>query len=184
MSMIKSDRLSKLIQEVKEESSVVVKFSDQLLSEYSEDLDSVIHELEVIMDSIGENSIEDIPDTQIEYYCVKIPALMYRAGVKLEELGMAADVSSSERRQAYNDEMLKASGTVQNKKARVEQLIEDKALVEAVYKRTYSALKGKLDMAEKVYSGLKKALSKRISESDLDRFSKDRYIAGNRGEDD
>ena len=31
-------------------------------------------------------------------------------------------------------------------------------------------------MAEKLYSGLKKALSKRILESDLDRFSKDSYV--------
>lgn len=174
--MANSERLKKLIQEVKEESSVAVKFSNDLLAEYSKDLDSAIRELEVIMDSIGESSIEDIPDTQIEYYCVKIPALMYRAGVKLEELGMMADISSSQKRQEYNEAMLKVSGTVQEKKARVEQLIEDKALVEVIYKRTYNSLRGKLDMAEKMYSGLKKSLTKRISENDLDRFSKDGYI--------
>lgn len=173
--MVNSERMKKLIQEVKEESSVAVKFSNDLLAEYSKDLDSAIRELEVIMDSIGESSIEDIPDTQIEYYCVKIPALMYRAGVKLEELGMMADISSSQKRQEYNEAMLKVSGTVQEKKARVEQLIEDKALVEVIYKRTYNSLKGKLDMAEKMYSGLKKALTKRISENDLDRYSKDGY---------
>ena len=87
------------------------------------------------MDSIGESSIEDIPDTQLEYYCVKIPALMYRAGVKLEEFGLMADISSSQKRQEYNEAMLKVSGTVQERKARVEQLTEDKALVEVVYKR-------------------------------------------------
>lgn len=173
--MVNSERMKKLIQEVKEESSVAVKFSNDLLAEYSKDLDSAIREIEVIMDSIGESSIEDIPDTQIEYYCVKIPALMYRAGVKLEELGMMADISSSQKRQEYNEAMLKVSGTVQEKKARVEQLIEDKALVEVIYKRTYNSLKGKLDMAEKMYSGLKKALTKRISENDLDRYSKDGY---------
>ncbi len=174
--MANSERLKKLIQEVKEESSVAVKFSNDLLEEYSKELDSAIREIEVIMDSIGESSIEDIPDTQIEYYCVKIPALMYRAGVKLEELGMMADISSSQKRQEYNEAMLKVSGTVQEKKARVEQLIEDKALVEVIYKRTYNSLRGKLDMAEKMYSGLKKSLTKRISENDLDRFSKDGYI--------
>lgn len=174
--MANSERLKKLIQEVKEESSVAVKFSNDLLAEYSKELDSAIREIEVIMDSIGESSIEDIPDTQIEYYCVKIPALMYRAGVKLEELGMMADISSSQKRQEYNEAMLKVSGTVQEKKARVEQLIEDKALVEVIYKRTYNSLRGKLDMAEKMYSGLKKSLTKRISENDLDRFSKDGYI--------
>lgn len=174
--MVNSERMKKLIQEVKEESSIAVKFSNDLLDEYSKELDSAIREIEVIMDSIGESSIEDIPDTQIEYYCVKIPALMYRAGVKLEELGMMADISSSQKRQEYNEAMLKVSGTVQEKKARVEQLIEDKALVEVIYKRTYNSLKGKLDMAEKMYSGLKKALTKRISENDLDRFSKDGYV--------
>lgn len=173
--MVNSERMKKLIQEVKEESSVAVKFSNELLAEYTEDLDTAIREIEVIMDSIGESSIEDIPDSQIEYYCVKIPALMYRAGVKLEELGMMADISASQKRQKYNEAMLKVSGTVQEKKARAEQLIEDKALVEVIYKRTYNSLRGKLDMAEKMYSGLKKALTKRISENDLDRFSKDGY---------
>lgn len=173
--MVNSERMKKLIQEVKEESSVAVKFSNELLAEYTEDLDTAIREIEVIMDSIGESSIEDIPDSQIEYYCVKIPALMYRAGVKLEELGMMADISASQKRQEYNEAMLKVSGTVQEKKARAEQLIEDKALVEVIYKRTYNSLRGKLDMAEKMYSGLKKALTKRISENDLDRFSKDGY---------
>lgn len=174
--MANSEKLKKLIEEVREESSVAVQFSEKLTKEFSEDLDNAIRELEVIMDSIGENSIEDIPDTQLEYYCVKIPALMYRAGVKLEEFGLMADISSSQKRQEYNEAMLKVSGTVQEKKARVEQLIEDKALVEVIYKRTYNSLRGKLDMAEKLYSGLKKALSKRISESDLDRFSKDSYV--------
>jgi len=182
--MIKSERLEKLINEVKEESSVAIHLSEKMLKEYSEDLDSAIHEIEIIMDSIGESSIEDIPDTQIEYYCVKIPALMFRAGVKLEELGMMADISSSNKRQAFNEEMLKARGTVQEKKARVEQLVEDKALVEVIYKRTYTALKSKLEMADKVYSGFKKALTKRISESDLDRFSKDSYTRRSREEDD
>ena len=86
-----------------------------------------------------------------------------------------ADISSSQKRQEYNEAMLKVSGTVQERKARVEQLTEDKALVEAIYRRAYNSLKVKLEMAEKIYSGLKKSLSKRIAEVDLDRFSKDKY---------
>ena len=148
--MIQSDKLKKIIAEVKEESSPVITLSNELIADFSKELDSAISELDMIMESIGENSIEDIPDSQIEYYCVKIPALMYYAGQRV-------------------------SGTVQEKKARVEQLTEDKALVEAIYRRAYNSLKVKLEMAEKIYSGLKKSLSKRIAEVDLDRFSKDKY---------
>lgn len=168
--------LSKLIKEVQEESSPVVKLSNQLIGDYSKDLDSAISELDIIMDSIGENSIEDIPDSQIEYYCVKIPALMYYAGQRVEELGMQADLASNSKKNAQNEAMLKVSGTVPEKKARVEQLTEDKALVEAIYRRAYNSLRVKLEMAEKIYSGLKKALSKRIAEVDLNRFSKDSYV--------
>ena len=173
--MASSEILRKLIKEVQEESSPVVKLANELIAEFSEDLDSAISELDMIMDSIGENSIEDIPDSQIEYYCVKIPALMYYAGQRVEELGMQADLASNEKKTALNDALLKVSGTVPEKKAQAEKLTEDKALVEAIYKRAYNSLKVKLEMAEKIYSGLKKALSKRISEADLDRFSKDRY---------
>jgi hypothetical protein len=174
--MAQSEVLSKLIKEVQEESSPVVKLSNELIEDFSKDLDSAISELNIIMDSIGENSIEDIPDTQIEYYCVKIPALMYYAGQKVEELGMQADIASNEKKTALNDALLKASGTVPEKKAQAEQITEDKSLVEAIYKRAYNTLKLKLDMAEKIYSGLKKALSKRIAEVELDRYSKDKYV--------
>jgi hypothetical protein len=179
-----SEILSKLIKEVQEESTPVVKLSNQLIEEYSKDLDSAISELDMIMDSIGENSIEDIPDTQVEYYCVKIPALMYYAGQRVEELGMQADLASNNKKVALNDALLKVSGTVPEKKAQAERLTEDKALVEAIYRRAYNSLKVKLEMAEKIYSGLKKALSKRIAEVDLDRFSKDRYTREEGADDD
>ena len=174
--MAQSEILSKLIKEVQEESSPVVKLSNQLIETFSKDLDSVISELDIIMDSIGENSIEDIPDSKIEYYCVKIPALMYYAGQRVEELGMQADIASNEKKVALNDALLKVAGTVPEKKAQAEKITEDKALVEAIYRRAYNTLKVKLEMAEKIYSGLKKALSKRIAEVELDRFSKDKYI--------
>ena len=174
--MAVTEVLSKLIKEVQEESSPVVRLSNQLIEEHCKDLDSAISELDIIMESIGENSIEDIPDSQIEYYCVKIPALMYYAGQRVEELGMQADLASNSKKNAQNEAMLKVSGTVPEKKAQVEQLTEDKALVEAIYRRAYNTLKVKLEMAEKIYSGLKKALSKRIAEVDLNRFSKDSYV--------
>jgi hypothetical protein len=174
--MAVTEILSKLIKEVQEESSPVVRLSNQLIEEHCKDLDSAISELDIIMESIGENSIEDIPDSQIEYYCVKIPALMYYAGQRVEELGMQADLASNSKKNAQNEAMLKVSGTVPEKKAQVEQLTEDKALVEAIYRRAYNTLKVKLEMAEKIYSGLKKALSKRIAEVDLNRFSKDSYV--------
>lgn len=174
--MAQSEKLSKLIKEVQEESSPVVKLSNQLIEDFSRELDSAVSELNIIMDSIGENSIEDIPDTQIEYYCVKIPALMYYAGQRVEELGMQADIASNEKKTALNDALLTASGTIPEKRAQAEQITEDKSLVEAIYKRAYNTLKVKLEMSEKIYSGLKKALSKRIAEVELDRYSKDKYI--------
>lgn len=174
--MAVNEVLSKLIKEVQEESSPVVQLSNNLIAEFSKDLDSAVSELDMIMESIGENSIEDIPDSQIEYYCVKIPALMYYAGQRVEELGMQADLASNNKKVAQNEAMLKVTGTVPEKKARVEQLTEDKVLVEAIYRRAYNSLRVKLEMAEKIYSGLKKALSKRIAEVDLDRFSKDSYV--------
>lgn len=82
--MVQSDKLKKIIAEVKEESSPVITLSNELIADFSKELDSAISELDMIMESIGENSIEDIPDSQIEYYCVKIPALMYYAGQRVD----------------------------------------------------------------------------------------------------
>lgn len=76
--------------------------------------------------------------------------------------------------EAFNYGMEKNSLLIGDEQG-LEQLTEDKALVEAIYRRAYNSLKVKLEMAEKIYSGLKKSLSKRIAEVDLDRFSKDKY---------
>ena len=181
--MVQSDRLKAIIKEVQEESTPVIQLSNRLIEDFSKELDSAISELNMIMESIGETSIEDIPDTQIEYYCVKIPSLMYYAGQRVEELGMQADLAANDNKTALNEALLKVSGTVAEKKARAEKITEDKALVAAIYRRAYNALKVKLEMAEKIYSGLKKALSKRIAEVDLDRFSKDKYIGRERAND-
>lgn len=54
--MAVTEILSKLIKEVQEESTPVVKLSNQLIEDYSKDLDSAISELDMIMESIGENS--------------------------------------------------------------------------------------------------------------------------------
>ena len=64
--MANSEVLSKLIKEVQEESTPVVKFANQLVEEYVRDLDEAMRELDTIMVSIGENYIEEIPDSTIQ----------------------------------------------------------------------------------------------------------------------
>lgn len=57
--MVQSDKLKKIIAEVKEESSPVITLSNELIADFSKELDSAISELDMIMESIGENSITD-----------------------------------------------------------------------------------------------------------------------------
>lgn len=101
--MVQSDRLKAIIKEVQEESTPVIQLSNKLIEDFSKELDSAISELNMIMESIGENSIDDIPDTQIEYYCVKIPSLMYYAGQRVEELGMQSDLAANDNKVALNE---------------------------------------------------------------------------------
>ena len=131
---------------------------------------------------IKEVQEESTPVIQLSNKLIEA-ALMYYAGQRVEELGMQADLAANDNKVALNEALLKVSGTVPEKKARAEKITEDKALVAAIYKRAYNTLKVKLEMAEKIYSGLKKSLSKRIAEVDLDRFSKDKYVR-ERAEDD
>ncbi len=173
---MQTDNLKGLIKGIREESSPLVLLTNQLIEYYTKDLDNSISDLQIIMDSIGEISIEDIPNSEIEYYCVKIPSLMYYAGTKLEELGIQMDLAANQKKAALNQILLDTKGTAVERKARAEALTEDNTLVEAVYKRAYNTLKAKLDMADKIYSALKKSLTKRIAEADLDRHSKDAYL--------
>lgn len=168
--------IENIIKGIEKESSPLISLSNRLIEQYCRDLDSSIGALQKMIDTIGETSIEDIPNCELEYFCVKIPAIMYYAGQKIEELGMQMDLATNQKKAALNKALFEVKGTVVEKRAKAESMTEDSLLVEAVYKRAYNTLKTKLDMAEKVYSALKKSLTKRIAEIDLDRQGKDAYL--------
>lgn len=48
--MVQSDKLKKIIAEVKEESSPVITLSNELIADFSKELDSAISELDMIME--------------------------------------------------------------------------------------------------------------------------------------
>lgn len=69
--MVQSDKLKKIIAEVKEESSPVITLSNELIADFSKELDSAISELDMIMESIGENSMENLFQIQFERNILK-----------------------------------------------------------------------------------------------------------------
>lgn len=146
----------------------ILKLSNKIINKYSGDLDTTISEVNELMKS---GNIDGVPSVTLEFYCVAIPSYLYYLTTGLEELGIKMDALEQEKKDKYNEEFLNAEGTVLEKKAIAELSVNGYVMAGIVYKRAYNCLKEKMTMSEKLYEGLKKILTKRISEHDLNRQS-------------
>ena len=143
----------------------------RIVSTYSSDLDNVMSEINRKIDPNKNLSTEDLSSEEIQNYCVYITGLLYYIASGYEDVGLRMDLISNKKKEVYNQALLISSGTQQDKKANAELAITDYSTIEVIYKRAHKLLRDKMDSADKMYNALKKVLTKRISESDLNRES-------------
>jgi len=165
--------MAKDIKEVREyiekNSETVEKIINEIVSKYSEELDNFIKVVKNVLERVKAGEMDDYPDHALEMQTIKLPILMYYAGTGLEYLGAESDVAKAHRAEEYNKMLMKVTGTIPDKQAKAEQATITEAIMEQVYLRAYKMLKIKFETADKLFSALKKVLSKRIQEIDIGR---------------
>lgn len=168
------DLLKAIQEEVNSEAHLINTFLNEILAEYTKELDELITEIENLLRLIKSGEINTVTDDELEMYTLHLPVLMYKAGARLEELGSNSDVAKAKKKERYNEIMLKVSGTIPEKKAKSEEVVKREQIMEDIYSRAYEQLKTKLDYADRINNGIKKALSKRMMELEVFRKDKDR----------
>ena len=166
-------KLNDLIATAEKDSSQVFTIIDNVVKEYSKDLD-------VVMDNVYKNVILDnYPAiTTIEKYFLELSNCLYWMCEKVEKLGVFDSVSKSRAQETYNTKYLEHQSsnvgkpgtkkpTVAESTANAEmESLYDKT-VNDIYSKSYKILKNKISAAETMVTTLSKILSHRIQESQM-----------------
>ena len=168
-----ANKLTEIISKVTDDSSQVVAIIDNVVNEYSVDLDKVMNEIHnnVICDQCP-------AIVTIEKYFLELSNCLYRMCERVEKLGVFDSISKSKAQETYNMKYLEhqssnmgVSGakkpTVAESTATAEmEALYDKT-VNDIYSRAYKILKNKISAAETMVTTLSKILSHRMQESQL-----------------
>lgn len=157
-----TERIRTLKNQVEKGSVQVDQLVDKLVAKYSRELDEFVDEVKEII-----KRRDRVTDEELELMALNIPVFMYYAASGIETLGVELETAKSINLGAYNIQYLRGEGTIKDKTAFAETNTQDEALIEMAFSRAYKKLQTKIKMAEHVFSGAKKVLSKRIQEVNI-----------------
>lgn len=175
--MLKEEDIRKVIDETEENISYIKTISDEIVSNYTSDLDTLMRE-------INENIVvQDNPsDRIIEKYFSELTNALYFIGAKCEYLGFYEDVSKSNAKlkynQAYFENKAKSMGldkksqpTVADNQIAAENASITETAVNFIYSRSFKIIKLKIESAQEMVKTLSKLLSKHMQEYDSNKYN-------------
>jgi len=152
---------------VEENSKQIDLLVDQLVAKYNKDLDELITEFKELLNQAKERESE-IGNIELENMTLRLPVLMYFSSGGLESLGIEGDTSKSIKEEAFSRAYMVSSGsTVKDKESEAIISTLSEQMVEIAFSRAYKKLKLQIAQAENIFSGVKKVLSKRMQEIDI-----------------
>lgn len=160
-------RVRRSLEEVSEQSEIMVRVTEELVAKYSAEMDEFVRNIKGLLDKIKRGEIVNISDRQLELNTIKLPILMYYAGNGLEQLGSESDVAKARRAEEFNRILMQVDGTIPHREAVATNQTMYHQMIETIYGRAYKQLKNRMDMADRLFSALKKVLSKRMLELEL-----------------
>lgn len=154
-----------------EASSLFTNISDEVVKAYTSDLDKLLVK-------IKENAVENTPsDNILEKFVMELSNILYFMGTRLESVGIKDDITKLSAKEVYNNSYTNNLTKVsdQKKKPTVAELTvmaendsRYQTVVNNIYSRVYRQIKYKIDAAYEMLSSLRKIISKRMQENQLD----------------
>lgn len=152
-------------------SSLFTNISDEVVKAYTSDLDKLLVK-------IKENAVENTPsDNILEKFVMELSNILYFMGTRLESVGIKDDITKLSAKEVYNNSYTNNLTKVsdQKKKPTVAELTvmaendsRYQTVVNNIYSRVYRQIKYKIDAAYEMLSSLRKIISKRMQENQLD----------------
>ena len=162
------EQIEKRIPTIETMSKDVEDIISTVVSEYTADLDEIMHGIERDILQTATPAIYTI-----EQYFLNLSSCLYFMCERVEKLGVYDSISKSKAQEAYNNSYLKYQYSNQKKPtvAELTAMSENDSLydrtVNDLYNKAYKIVKNKVSAAETMINTLSKILSHRIQESQM-----------------
>ena len=163
--------ITNVFEKTDEASSLFTNISDEVVKAYTSDLDKLLVK-------IKEKAVENTPsDNILEKLVMELSNILYFMGTRLESVGIKDDITKLSAKEVYNNSYTNNLTNVgdQKKKPTVAELTvmaendsRYQTVVNNIYSRVYRQIKYKIDAAYEMLSSLRKIISKRMQENQLD----------------
>ena len=145
-------------------------YGQPLVDEYAAELDKTVEAVQTYLSQIREYNLDfDVPSLQ--KICLDLSSVLYYTQDKLEKLNLLADMSKIKLKDAYNEAYTSKQHAARQEdrkytgeqlRALAEQETLEENLINFIYTRASSVLKGKIDAAYEVLKVVSKSLSAEI----------------------
>jgi hypothetical protein len=153
------EKLRTIRHKIKADSDVVTRLVDQLVNEYSREIDRLVSEVKDML--VKKDTLDD---EEIEKCVLRFPVYMYSAVNGVENVGIQAELAKANKMEVLNQAFEAIEGTIPDKTKYAELESFNEHLMTVVFEKAYRKLKAKIEHADKVYSATKKVMEKRIAE--------------------
>jgi len=158
----------KTVAEVEKNSEIIDEVVNELVNRYCKELDELIDNVNETLETYG-----DIEKFELDIFIIKLPLQLYYISEAQESLGIKEDTAKAIRQVLFNQARDKAVGTIADKDATAERAVEQETLASIAFSRASKKMKHRVEAALELLNSLKKVVSRRMSEADIARFSKD-----------
>ena len=170
------ERVNKLMQDTDINVMYFNNTCSEVVNKYSEGLDNLMKDLYV--ECIRDN---DVTLATLERYYLELSNMVYFMQEKLEQLGVYSDMSDSASKEVYSKSVInqssikdasgknKITSTVMQAQADLDAQYE--SVVASVYGRAYKIVKGKVSSAQDTMNCLRKLITSRQNEMQLNMYS-------------
>jgi len=167
MAKIKLETVTKLQEEIEENSALMEDIVTDIVSQYSDGLDNYVYFIKGCLQD-GERQLTN---DELDDICMNLSTLIYYASYQCEYLGIKDDISKALYKEIYHSRRSELDrGTVADKNSLAELQSQNEQLTAICYSRAYKALKAKVDAAQELLSSAKKIISRRMTELELTRM--------------
>lgn len=165
--MQEEGRMRQIKAKVELNSATLERLVENILAKYIRELNEEIDKVKELLEKK-----DTLEDAEVEHLVMRIPVFMYYASGGLETLGIESDMAKAVKLEVYNEKYMRADGTIKDKEAEATNLTFNEQMIEVAFARAYKKLKVQLEMAEHIFSGAKKVLSKRMQSIELEKTDK------------
>jgi len=169
MSKIKLETVTKLQEEIEENSRLMDEVVTSIVTPFCSELDKYV----AFIKGCLKDGERQLTNEELDDVTMNLSTLIYYASYQCEQLGIKDDISKALYKEIYHSKRSEIEhGTVADKNSLAELQAQNEQLTAICYSRAYKEMRARVESAQELLSSAKKVLSRRMTEMELTRLSK------------